>query len=174
MDRLQFSLKTLLWLTALAAAFCAGTQLHRYLDEHRADPNETRIWAALDETTALDLVEYPLFAVTDYLKQHHGIEIQLDHRALSDAGISSDTPMTRSVKDITLRSALKLLLSDLDLTYVIHNGVLVVTTKSEAERARSHLLGTTTLWLMGVIAAFLAGTLCERTWRSRTDKVQTV
>ena len=37
MRRAQFSLKTLLWLTALVAAFCAGTRFDRYIIERRAD-----------------------------------------------------------------------------------------------------------------------------------------
>lgn len=169
MHRLQFTLKTLLWSIAVVAAFCAGTQLDRYLDEHRADPSETRIWAALDEKTDLDFVEQPFYSVIDYLKQCHGIEIQLDLKSLSHAGIRSDTPITRGIKGVTLRSALKLLLSDLDLSYAIDNGVLLITTKTEAESAQHHLLETTALLLLGVVAAFLAGIQCARAWRRRAD-----
>ncbi len=32
----------------------------------------------------------------------HGIEIQLDNRALEEAGMGTDTPVTRHVKGITL------------------------------------------------------------------------
>jgi hypothetical protein len=75
--------------------------------------------------------------VVDYLKQRHGIEIQLDKKALSDAGIGSDVPITRSFKGITLRSALKLLLGELDLTYVLKNEVLMITSRTEAENMLS-------------------------------------
>ena len=119
MPRPQFSLKTLLWLTVVVAAFCAGTQLHRYLEEHRADPRETSIRTALDEKTELDFTDEPLSDVVHYLKQRHEIEIQLDNKALTDVGVGSDTPVTRAIKGITLRSALKLMLTDLDLTYVV-------------------------------------------------------
>lgn len=168
MCRPQFSLKTLLWLMAVVAAFCAGTRFDSFLEEHRTDPLETNIRAALDQKTDLDLVEQPLSAVIDYLKQRHGVEIQLDYKALNEAGIGSDVPITHNVKGITLRSALKLLLSDLDLTYVIHNGVLTITTKTEA--TRYHLFGRTTLWLMGVVAAFLCGIQCDRAWRGRAAR----
>ncbi|HEX7376762.1 MAG TPA: vWA domain-containing protein, partial [Pirellulales bacterium] len=96
-------------------------------------PNETKIMAALDDKTELDFAEQPLSDVVDYLKQRHDIEIQLDNKALTDAGVGSDTPITRSIKNITLRSALKLILSELDLTYIVRNEVLMITSKTEAE-----------------------------------------
>ena len=63
----------------------------------------------------------------------HGIEIQIDHRALEDIGIGSDTPITRNLKGITLRSALRLMLKEMDLTYVVRDEVLQITTPEEAE-----------------------------------------
>jgi hypothetical protein len=165
MPRPQFSLTTLLWLTVVVAAFCAGTQLDRYLEEYRADPRETSIRAALDEKTELDFADQPLEDVINYLRQRHEIEIQLDGKALADAGIGSDVPITRSVKGITLRSALRLLLSDLDLTYVIQNGVLMITTK-----AQSTLFSLkTALWLMAGAAVLLGAIQCDRAWRRRAS-----
>jgi len=67
------------------------------------------------------------------LKKSHGIEIQLDQRALDDVGIPADTPITRSLRGISLRSALQLLLRDLDLTHLIRDEVLLITTEEEAE-----------------------------------------
>lgn len=159
MNRLfQFSLKTLLWLTVVVAAFCTGTQLDRYLEDHRADPRETSIWAALDEKTDLDFQEQPLSDVIDYLKQRHEIEIQLDNKALTDAGVGSDTPITRTIKGITLRSALKLILNELDLTYLVHNGVLMITSKTEAQSTLFSL--ETLLWVTIGMALFLGGIQC--------------
>lgn len=98
--------------------------------------NELRIGEALDEKTEADFVDQPLSAVIDYFKQLHGIEIQLDNKALAEAGLDGGVPITRSVKGITLRSALQLLLHDLDLTYMIRYEVLLITTKTEAESLR--------------------------------------
>jgi hypothetical protein len=171
MPRPQFTIKSMLWLVAVVAAFCAGTQLNTYLEEHRADPRETKIRAALDDTTDLDFAYVALSDVVDYLKQRHDIEIQLDAKALVDAGVSTDIPITLSIKDISLRSALKLLLSEAELTYVVHNGVLMITSRTEAENMSYHFLTLeTTLWLLVVLAAFLVGIQCERTWRHRKDK----
>ena len=96
-------------------------------------PTEAKILAALDEKTDLDFTDQSLMDVIDYLKNRHDIEIQLDARALTDAGLGTDPPITRRIKGITLRSALKLVLSEFDLTYVIRNDVLMITSKTVAE-----------------------------------------
>lgn len=167
----QFSLRTFLWLIAIVAAFLAGAPLDRYLAERRADPAEPEIWAALNEETEFHFADKPLFEVVDYLQQRHKINIQLDGKALDDAGVGSDVPITRSVKGITLRSALRLLLDQLDLTYVVHNGVLMITTKIEAENMPNttyRMLNLKTVpWLALVAAAFLGGILLGRNWRQR-------
>mgnify|MGYP002623647870 CR=1 FL=1 len=94
---------------------------------------EEKIFAALEDATTLEFIETPLQDVIDYLKDLHGIEIQIDHRALEDVGIGSDTPITRNLKGITLRSALRLMLKEMDLTYVVRDEVLQITTPEEAE-----------------------------------------
>ncbi|HVW38723.1 MAG TPA: hypothetical protein VHB99_15520, partial [Pirellulales bacterium] len=76
-------------------------------------PNEAKILAALDQKTELEFVDQPLSDVVDYLKQRHGIEIQLDHNAMTDEGIGSDAPVTKNIKGISLESALDLMLGDL-------------------------------------------------------------
>jgi hypothetical protein len=99
-------------------------------------PNELKILDEFDETTECDFFEQPLSNVIDYFKERHGIEIQLDKKALNDAGVDGGTLVTRSVKGITLRSALKLILHELDLTYVIRTEVLLITSKTAAESIR--------------------------------------
>ena len=100
----------------------------------RNNPAEVKIVKALDEMTELDNIqEMPLTDVIDYLKTKHDIEIQLDNKALEEAGVALDTPITRNLKNITLRSALRLVLRELDLTYVIRDEVLLITTTAQAE-----------------------------------------
>jgi hypothetical protein len=106
---------------------------YKAVDVTQNNPNEQKILGALDETTELDFAEQSLSDVIEYLQTRHEIPIQLDNKALTDAGVGTDTPITRNVKGITLRSALKLLLSELDLTYVLQNEVLMITSKTEAE-----------------------------------------
>src|SRR5262245_5307135 len=133
----RFTIRDLMWLTVVVAAFCTGTQLDRYWEQHRADPRDASIRAALDQKTDIKFIERPFSGVFDDLKQRHGIEIQLDIRALDDASIPRDTPVTKSIKGVTLRSALNLILDDLDLTYVVQNGVLMITTEAQAQKLRN-------------------------------------
>lgn len=166
MPRPQFSLKTLLWLTVVVAAFCAGTQLDRYLKE-RADPRDISTRSALDENTELDFAEQPLSDVIDYLKQRHDVEIQINNKALIDAGVGTDTPITRVIKGITLRSALKMILDELDLTYVVQNGTLMITSKNEAQGDLYSL--KTLMWLAVVVTVLLGAVLFGRAWGRRLE-----
>jgi len=94
---------------------------------------EKKIDDALKSPTQLEFIETPLQDVIDYLKDFHDIEIQIDKKALDDVGIGSDTPITKNLKGISLRSALRLTLRELDLTYVIQDEVLLITTPEQAE-----------------------------------------
>ncbi|HVC94880.1 MAG TPA: hypothetical protein VND64_14380 [Pirellulales bacterium] len=94
---------------------------------------EAAIEAALSKPTSFDFAEKPLGAVVVFLEQEHQLQIQFDATALTDAGIDSTTTITRRMHDVKLRSALDLLLRDLELTYVVCDEVLLITTKSEAE-----------------------------------------
>jgi hypothetical protein len=95
---------------------------------------EHKIRSALSDPTTLEFIETPLKDVVDYLKDLHGIEIQIDAKALDGVGVSTDTPITRNLKGVSLRSALKLILPDLDLTFVVRNDVLQITTPEMVER----------------------------------------
>lgn len=97
-----------------------------------AKSTEAAIRKALDEKTVMEFVETPLQDAVEYLQKKHKINIQLDKKALDDAGLGTDTPITRSLKDISLRSALRLMLREFDLTWVIENEVLLLTTIDEA------------------------------------------
>lgn len=111
-------------------------------------PNEAKILAALDQNTELEFVDQPLADVIDYLKERHGIEIQLDHKAMTDEGIGSDAPVSKNIKGISLESALDLMLGDLTLTYVVRDEVLLITSKAVAE----HLLSTKTYPVADLVA----------------------
>jgi hypothetical protein len=107
---------------------------YKSVDLARNNPAEVKIIKALDEMTELDNIqEMPLTDLIDYLKTRHQIEIQLDNKALEEAGVALDTPITRNLRNITLRSALRLVLRELDLTYVIRDEVLLITTNAQAE-----------------------------------------
>ncbi len=81
----------------------------------------------------LEFVDAPLEDVMNVLQEEYEIPIQLDTPALEDIGIGPDEPVTVNVRNISLRSALRLMLGRLQLTYVICNEMLMITTPDEAE-----------------------------------------
>jgi hypothetical protein len=103
--------------------------------EHAAadEAAERRIREALDGPAQLEFVDTPLKDVIDYLKDLHHIEIQLDGPALKEAGVEESTPVTKNLKRISLRSALKLLLDELQFKCVDCNGVLLITSPTRAQ-----------------------------------------
>ncbi len=48
-------------------------------------------------------------------------------------GIGTDAPVTINVKGVSLRSGLRLMLNEIGLTYLVRDGVLLITTPEEAE-----------------------------------------
>ena len=100
------------------------------------EATERRIEEALQSPTEFDFVEVRLTEAIDYLKDLHGIEIQLDPYALASEGLGTDLLITRQLKGISLRSALRLTLRDFDLTYVVQDEVLLVTTQERARNTR--------------------------------------
>ena len=105
----------------------------------RFDENDKTIAIeqALRSSTEFNFLNTPLSEVVNYLKERHHFEIQIDNKALSDAGIGTDTPVTVDLKGISLRSALNLMLRGLKLTWTIQDEVLMFTTPDEADQQLS-------------------------------------
>jgi hypothetical protein len=97
-------------------------------------PIVEKIRKALMSQTEMLFTESPLQEVMDYLRERHKIDIQLDARALDDAGTGTDTPITINLKGITLADALQAWDDKMpDLKFVVRNYGILVTTP---ERAR--------------------------------------
>jgi hypothetical protein len=94
-----------------------------------------RIERELDKTCDVDFVESPLKDVVAYLQDMRGIPIVLKTKKLEEASVSPDTPITKQLHGISLRSVLNLILADLELAYVVRDEVLQITTPSDAQGA---------------------------------------
>src|SRR6185437_1886184 len=95
--------------------------------------NEAAIEKALGAKLDLAFVDAPLSDVIDFIRQRTQLDVHVDSRALADAGLGMDTPITRRLVGLSLRAALRLMLDEMDLTYVIRNEVLMITSKTESE-----------------------------------------
>lgn len=107
------------------------------VDLKRSTPNEARIQKALAETTEVSFTDNPLEEAMNYLEDLHHIEIWLDKTALSDEGINSDQQINLVMSGISLRSALRLILEPLGLTYLIEDEVMKITTQAKADEKMS-------------------------------------
>jgi len=105
--------------------------------EMRPGENVKAIEDALAGSTEMVFVEVPLQDVVNYLKDRHRIEIKIDNKALNDVGIGTDSPVTISLKGISLRSSLNLMLKELSLAWLIKDEVLLITTPEEADNQLS-------------------------------------
>jgi hypothetical protein len=97
-------------------------------------PVVEKIRKALMSQTEAVFVEAPLQEVMDFMKEKHKIEIQIDARALEEAGVSADTPMTVDLKGLTLGDLFQAWDDKMpDLKFVVRNYGILITTP---ERAR--------------------------------------
>ncbi len=98
---------------------------------------EERIQAALRETlkTPLDYEAEPLNIVLEAIALEYNIPIVFDKAALDEVAISAESEVTIKLRNVSLKSALNLMLKEpgLDeLTYVIDDEVLLITTEEKA------------------------------------------
>ena len=93
---------------------------------------EQRILDALDADVDLEYPETPLKEVIDDLKDRFNIPIVLATKKLEEAAINLETPVTVSLKGISLRAGLRNMLGDLGLTYLIKDEVMQITTPEDA------------------------------------------
>jgi hypothetical protein len=98
--------------------------------------NSQRLAAMLQKLRSpgkLNCREMPLDELADYLSDLHDVPIVLNFRALENAGLKKTWPITRTMEGVSLHSLLATALSDLDLTYVIEDGLIEITTPDDAE-----------------------------------------
>jgi tetratricopeptide (TPR) repeat protein len=128
---------------AAIAAFSAAIRLNprsaeAYLKRgmaYGAKIRSARVWMALASPTEIEFVETPLRDVVDYLKDLHAIDIHLDAESLKKCGVGGETPVTTHLKGVTLRTALRSMLGDLQASYLVRDDTLVITGPTEAKTA---------------------------------------
>lgn len=98
--------------------------------ENRRTERELEIERRLKTPVLLRYEDMPLSEVVRGLSELASVNIHLDPQGLSQEGINSDTPVTINLsKEISLKSALNLVLGPLHLTYIINDEVLKITSE---------------------------------------------
>jgi hypothetical protein len=86
-----------------------------------------KLSAKLNDPVTLEFVETPLSDVVDFLKDLTGVNIVVERPALEEEGINSDTPLTIHVQSISLAAAIRIMLAQFNLSYMIDNDCLLIT-----------------------------------------------
>jgi type II secretory pathway component GspD/PulD (secretin) len=107
---------------------------------NRYNEKEKAIERKLLMPVNLNFEHTPLKQVIDDLRDFYGINIVVDMPALRDETIHLDSPVSMKLTQVSLKSALTLILHQVHLTYVIKDEVLQITTE---ENAHGKLVTTT-------------------------------
>ncbi len=102
------------------------------VDLMKWNPAEEKIRRAYDRPTNVEWQELALEDCITFLAEFHGINIILDKTKLTEEGVALDQPITLKLQGVTLRSVLKLLLEPVQLTYMVENEVMKITTSASA------------------------------------------
>ncbi len=121
---------------ALSATLLADDGIE--VPSHTANEQQDRNWeenidSALDKKVSVKHTEDQLCDFAAELTELTDQLCLIDKSALDDVGIGVDVPLTFHFKDMSVRSVLNHVLHDLDLTWMIRDGALVITTPEEAE-----------------------------------------
>jgi hypothetical protein len=114
--------------------FAGGPRTTEVMVEYlpQPSPNEKKILATLEQPTECDFTETPLADVMDYLSAKHDILVRADMKELKESGMTPEVPITYSINGVSLKSALRRILSEHDLTFVVRDEVLLITTDAAA------------------------------------------
>lgn len=87
---------------------------------------------ALDEQTEVDAIDQPLIEVIRQLRIKTGQNFAIDLPAIEEEGITTSTAVNIKLSGVTLRSALKILLGEFNLTWVVEDEVIKITSMTRA------------------------------------------
>lgn len=113
--------------------------LRRELDALRGDKKtnarpkpliDVEIEAALDKPISLSLNEVPLKKLIDQLRDQAETNFVIDQAGLDEEGVTTETPISIGVNNVSLRSALNLILSPMNLGYVHEDEVIKITSRT--------------------------------------------
>jgi hypothetical protein len=89
------------------------------------------------ESANFSFEEAPLSDALDSIARQFDVQIVLDLRAIEEAGMGGDTPVTTDLRQVTLPVALTMLLHPYDLTYSLGDEIVLVTTTDAASQMLS-------------------------------------
>ncbi len=118
----------------LLNCFLAGVRKHAR-QTMIAEPSQHAVLRGLlSQNIDVDLSEVPLDSAIRTLAEQSKADIRLDWPALRDAGVRRREPISLQLRERSLRTVLDLLVSNLDLAWIMRDGVLWITTPEQEQR----------------------------------------
>jgi hypothetical protein len=101
--------------------------------QQKARAQDNYLDKKLQALLSVKFTDTPLRMVLEDLRTSHGLNIFVNNKALEEAGISLDRPVTVQLEQVTLKTALNLILSSALLSYMVRDrdGYLLVTTPDD-------------------------------------------
>ena len=98
-------------------------------------PQHLLLRQQLEENVSVEFSDTPLEAAIDRLAEITKIDIRLDEPALRKIRVREREPVTLKLTDRKLHTVLQAIVLDLDLTWILRDGVLWITSREEAEES---------------------------------------
>jgi len=95
-------------------------------------PQEASLMKAMNSVLSVDFNKNEFRQVIDYLSERTGQSIVVDPVSLKELQLEYNTPITFKANKITFRTALKKILGDVGLAYILKDGVVQVVTPQVA------------------------------------------
>lgn len=105
--------------------------------ESLRSPQETKkamLRLTLAQRVSARFEETPLIDFAAAIREKYRVNVVLDQKALDNAGLGTDTPITVHLQDATLQTTLTRALKPFDLTFLIDDELILITTIDEASQ----------------------------------------
>lgn len=112
--------------------------LQRSVEDELSIKMEQAIRDRLNQRLDVSFTAQPLSAVMNFFSQELKIPILIDDKALEDENITPDEPITLKLDNARAINALELILRPLQLTYIVGNEVMTITSKRTAANITRH------------------------------------
>ncbi len=96
-------------------------------------PQHAQLRQTLEANVTVDIQDQPLATAVQKLSQQIGADLRLDNLALAKRGVRDRTPVSLKIADQKLTTALQALLSNLNLTWILRDSAIWITTKEAAD-----------------------------------------
>lgn len=110
----------------------------RSVEDELSIKMEQAIRDRLNQRLDVSFTAQPLSAVMNFFSQELKIPILIDDKALEDENVTQDEPITLKLDNARAVNAIELILRPLQLTYIVGNEVMTITSKRTAANITRH------------------------------------